>query len=252
MTCLINNDVTECPFTLHIIFFFLNVPPLCPDFLLLIDGSGRVLPIRTSGNVSLGVASKSPEGSGSVSALTSDFQKFSPFAAPLEDGGDKQTTGDESAYLPPHMRVPPPAASQRGGANGGVQLDYSPYYAATDYYSSLAKEHSLESQDSSTLSSPSDCLAQAASTGTGAAGSGAAGQDSLFQFSIGKILDDETGAPIPAGAASGPDCELPGFYEGVAYTEGPEGEMGPTSPLQLRPTDRPDAQRSSADAQVKR
>ncbi|XP_062382190.1 fas-activated serine/threonine kinase [Sardina pilchardus] len=228
-------------------------PGYYTDFLLLIDGSGRVLPIRTSGNVSLGVASKTPEGSGPVSALTSDFQKFSPFATALEDGSDKQPPGDDSGYLPPHMRAPPQPVAQRAGANGGVSLDYSTYYASTDYYSSLAKEHSLESQDSSTLSSPSDCLAQAGPASTGVAGSGSsAGPDSLFQFSIGKILDDETGVPIPTGAASGPNCELPAFYEGVAYPEGDGGEMGPTSPPQHHPADRPDAQRTSADPQVKR
>ncbi|KAL2097721.1 hypothetical protein ACEWY4_006928 [Coilia grayii] len=223
-------------------------PGYYTDFLLLIDHSGRVLPIRTTGNVALAVASKTPEGSSPVAVLTSDFQKFSPFAASLEDGGDQQA-GDESAYLSPHMRAPPPTAGQRGGANGGVPLEYTQYYAPTDYYSSLAKEHSLESQDSSTLSSPSDCLNQAGPVSTGPAG----GPDSLFQFSIGKILDDETGVPIPTGAASGPDCELPAFYEGVAYPEGGEGDMGPTSPPQLHPTDCPDAQRDArADPQVKR
>ena len=193
------------------------------------------------------MSSKPAEGSGAVGALTSDFQKFSPFPPPLEDAGDAQP-GDESVYLPAHMRPPPPPTGQRAGPNGGVPLDYSAYYPPTDYYSSLAKEHSLESQDSSTLSSPSDCLAQAGPAGTGAAG----GSDSLFQFSIGKILDDESGAPVPAGAASGPDCELPAFYEGVSYPEGGEGDMGRTSPPQLHPPDRPDAQRGSTDPQVKR
>lgn len=186
-----------------------------------------------------------------MAVLTSDFQKFSPFTASLEDGGDQQPGDESAAYLSPHMRpAPQPAGAQRaGGANGGMPLEYTQYYAPTDYYSSLAKEHSLESQDSSTLSSPSDCLTQAGPVSTGPAG----GPDSLFQFSIGKILDDETGgAPIPAGTAPGADCELPAFYEGVAYPEGGEGEMVPTSQPQLHPTDCPDAQRGAADPQVKR
>lgn len=157
---------------------------------------------------------KSPDGSTTVAALTSDFQKFSPFSPPLEEGVDKQPEND-STFLPPHV--------QRTGTNGAVQLDYNTYYPASDYYASLAKEHSLESQDSSTLSSPSECLAQAGSAVPGAT----APQDSLFQFSIGKILEDESGASIQVGANSGPDCSITPFYEGVAY------EAGDEAPLQL-------------------
>ncbi len=139
------------------------------DFLLWIDSTGRVLPIRTgtpaaslaAGSTACVVLNlKSPEGPGSVTALTTDFQKFSPFAPTLEEGADKRA-GEESTFLSAHMR--PPAAgggSQRVGPNGTAPLDYNPYYTTSDYYSTLAKEHSLESQDSSTLSSPSDCLTQ--------------------------------------------------------------------------------------------
>ena len=63
------------------------------------------------------------------------------------------------------------------------------------------------------------------------------------------IMDGKT---LHYGAASGPDCELPAFYEGVSYPEGGEGDMGRTSPPQLHPLDRPDAQRGSTDPQVKR
>ncbi|XP_030629776.1 fas-activated serine/threonine kinase isoform X2 [Chanos chanos] len=227
-------------------------PGYYTDFLLWIDAAGRVLPIRSgTAAMSIGVGSppcpvpKSPEGPGSVTVLTSDFQKFSPFAPPLEEGGDKRA-GDESAFLPPHMRSTAPA-NQRGGPNGGVPLDYNPYYPATDYYSTLAKENSLESQDSSTLSSPSDCLTQAGPSGSGTG----APPDSLFQFSIGKILEDEGGAAIPAGSTPGPDCEITTFYEGVTYPEGGENNVVPGSPLQLHPSDCPDAERAAGD-QVKR
>ncbi|XP_017541232.1 fas-activated serine/threonine kinase [Pygocentrus nattereri] len=224
-------------------------PGYYTDFLLWIDHSGRVLPIRAgSAAVSLRVDSspctvvnpKSPDSSNTVTALTSDFQKFSPFSPPLEEGADKPP-GQDSAFLPPHMRPSGPTG-QRVGTNGAVPLDYNPYYTTSDYYSTLAKEHSLESQDSSTLSSPSDCLAQASSAMPGTT----APQDSLFQFSIGKILEDEGGTPIPAGANSGADCEITPFYEGVTY-EGGESDVVTASPLQLHSTDPSETERTSGE-----
>lgn len=205
--------------------FFL---PPCADFLLWIDNTGHVLPIRAgSAAVSLTADSsmctvvnpKSPDGSSSVSALTSDFQKFSPFSPPLEEGVDKPPD-DDSTFLPSHI--------QRAGTNGAVPLEYNTYYPTSDYYTSLAKEHSLESQDSSTLSSPSECLTQGGSAVPGAI----APQDSLFQFSIGKILEDESGTSIQVGANSGPECSIMPFYEGVAYEAGDNNAVT-AAPLQL-------------------
>ncbi|KAG7455369.1 hypothetical protein MATL_G00255940 [Megalops atlanticus] len=235
-------------------------PGYYTDFLLWIDSSGSVLPIKTGGGAALGVGSppcvssmapKAPDSQASMAALTSDFQKFSPFVQ-LEEGADampgEELGASESTFLPHHIRPQAPAtpAAQRGGPNGGGPLDYSPYYPASDYYTSLAKEQSLESQDSSTLSSPSDCLAQGGAPSSG----GGAGPDSLFQFSIGKILEDEGGAP---GPAQGPDCELPAFYEGVAYPEAGKGGVGPASPLQLHPAGHPESERGPAEHhQVKR
>ncbi|KAJ8268446.1 hypothetical protein COCON_G00136180 [Conger conger] len=240
-------------------------PGYYTDFLLWIDSSGSVLPIKAGGGASLGVGSpacvpgmgagvvpKSPDGQAAVSALTADFQKFSPFVQ-LEEGSEgrpgEELGAPESPFLPHHIRpqVPPGPPPPRGGPNGGGPLDYSPYYSpSTDYYASLAKEQSLESQDSSTLSSPSDCLAQGGAQGPG----GGAGAESLFQFSIGKILEDEGGAP---GQAQGPDCDLPAFYEGVPYPEGGEGGVGPASPLQLHPAGCPEADRGPGEHhQVKR
>ncbi|XP_021445741.2 fas-activated serine/threonine kinase [Oncorhynchus mykiss] len=214
-------------------------PGYYTDFLLWIDSSGQVLPIQAG--ASLGVSHKAPEGSVAVTALASDFQKLSPFA-PLEEGGDQRPVGgDESVTLLPHhmQRGENPALAQRAGPNGGGPLDYNTYYTPADYYSSLAKEHSLESQDSSTLSSPpSDSLAQPMASGVG--GSTTAAPVSLFQFSIGKILEDEGGVQVGPGN-HGPDCELPVFYEGLA------GDVG------LHPADRTDTERAVGDQrQVKR
>ncbi|XP_034410569.1 fas-activated serine/threonine kinase [Cyclopterus lumpus] len=211
-------------------------PGYYTDFVLWMDSSGRVLPIRTG----LVLPIVPPSADDAVAVVTSEFQKFSPFAAP-EEGAELPVGGSTElgSFLPHHIHsvagaVAPPGPPQPG-TNGGP---YGPYYVpAAEYYSGLAKEHSLESQDSSTLSSPpSDGLAP-----TGAQGpAGSTAPDSLFQFSIGKILEDE------GRSQEGPrtDRELPGFYEGVTYSEEPD--RGPPSP-QLNPPDRPDADNPPTD-----
>ncbi|KAL0966872.1 hypothetical protein UPYG_G00301210 [Umbra pygmaea] len=216
-------------------------PGYYTDFLLWIDGSGRVLPIGTMPGAALGVAPKAPEVSVAVTALTSDFQKFSPFS-PIEDEGDQRPVrvDEPVAFLANHMqRGVNPTLAQRAGSNNGGPLDYNAYYVPVDYYSSLAKEHSLESQDSSTLSSPpSDSLTQ--QTTSGVPVPSATAPDTLFQFSIGKILEDE------GGVQDRSNCELPAFYEGaVEYTDGADGDVGSDSPLQLRLGDRADAERAA-------
>lgn len=236
-------------------------PGYYTDFVLWMDGSGRVLPIQSGAGLALSivppscvaVASKPADGGVTVATLTSDFQKFSPFPV-LEEGTEQQCQGGEvmggttepGSFLPHHIRGTPgaaaPSAPPRPGTNGGGPLDYGPYYVPAEYYSSLAKEHSLESQDSSTLSSPpSDGLGPPGAPGP----SVATAPDSLFQFSIGKILEDEgvTGAP----AGQGTDCELPAFYEGMTYDEGPGSDRGPPSPLQIHPPDLPGAENMPAD-----
>ncbi|XP_042339473.1 uncharacterized protein LOC121940856, partial [Plectropomus leopardus] len=215
-------------------------PGYYTDFVLWLDGSGQVLPIRPGGGLALSIVPPScitmttKPADGAVAVVTSEFQKFSPFAA-LEEGAEPpcQEAVEPRSFLPHHVRSTPGAAAPSGpprpGTNGGP---YGVYFVpAAEYYSGLAKEHSLESQDSSTLSSPpSDGLAP-----QGAQGPAAAAPDSLFQFSIGKILEDEGGAP----GGPGTDCKLPGFYKGVTYSEGSGVDRG-APPLQLHPPDGPD------------
>ncbi|XP_047197870.1 fas-activated serine/threonine kinase [Hippoglossus stenolepis] len=233
-------------------------PGYYTDFVLWMDGSGRVLPIRPGAALSLSVvpascvAMASKPADGSVAVVTSEFQRFSPFAV-LEEGGEQQCHVGEAmggamepiSFLPHHIRSTTGAALSSGAprpTNGGP-LDYGPYFVpAAEYYSSLAKEHSLESQDSSTLSSPP-------SDGQAPPGAPepveATAPDSLFQFSIGKILEDEGGTGAPE--SQGTDCALPGFYEGVTYSEVSVADRGPSSPPQLHPPDQPELDNPPTD-----
>ncbi|TNN24845.1 Fas-activated serine/threonine kinase [Liparis tanakae] len=188
-----------------------------PDFVLWMDPSGRVLPIRTGPVPPVG-----PPGD-AVAVVTSDFQTFSPFAAPAEEAELPVGGATELGSFLPASGAPQP------GTNGGP---CGPFYGP-------------ESQDGSTLSSPpSDGPAPPEARGptgapeaqgpAGAQGptgtpeaqgptgapeaqgpAGAPAPGSLFQFSIGKILEDE----------GGPREEL---YEGGTYPQEPDG--GPPSP----------------------
>ncbi|KAM6918706.1 fas-activated serine/threonine kinase [Xenentodon cancila] len=216
-------------------------PGYYTDFLLWLDNSGRVLPIRPGGGLPLNmappscvsVASKASEGG--VSAVTSELQKFSPFAS-LEGSGEQPCqvseglagTMEARPFLPHHLCSTAGAAATSGPTRSG------PYYVPAAEYYSLNKDPSLESQDSSTLSSsPSDGLAPPGVQGPPGA---TVAPDPLFQFSIGKILEDE--GAVGATGVQETDCELPGFYEGVTYAEG--AERGGSTPPQLQTPERPE------------
>ncbi|XP_068261609.1 fas-activated serine/threonine kinase [Nyctibius grandis] len=186
-------------------------PGYCTDFLLWINRSGTVLPLSR-----VPAASKAPSAHttaspaamslrSSVLALTSDLQDFAPFA-PETPGSPPSSRESNLAgrFLPALCPAP-----------GGPC-----YQPPSDYYCGLSKESSLESQGSSTLSSPSECLsAQPAGTpdcsprGTSAA--------TLFQFPIGKILEEEEEA-----AAAGRRGHDRGCFPGEQAQEEP-GERSP-------------------------
>nr|XP_005994284.2 PREDICTED: fas-activated serine/threonine kinase [Latimeria chalumnae] len=251
-------------------------PGYYTDFLLWINNSGSV--VNINGNVQgsssplCPVASspqakptESPTGSlhSGVAALTSDFQKFSPFAHENlnAEGQEKRIDGNlvtEVSFLS-HIRPP---SGMVGRGNSGATLlssaaiEYSPYYPPSDYYTTLGKDQSLESQESSSLSSPSDCLAQPT---TAAECSPVMSSATLFQFPIGKILEEEapkTAVPPPLGQEHnlfGCDQPVHGFYNNVAYQENEvgteKGVMGqveilsPSSPLQLTSPNHADNER---------
>ena len=162
------------------------------------DSSGQVLPIRSGSALAPGAAPPSCVQD-AVATVTPEFQ-LSAFPA-VEDGAEQ----------PCQVASPGPLGP---GSNGGP-LDYGSYYIpSAEHYSRLPKEQSLESQDSSTLSSPrSESLAQPGACGPAGA------THALFQFSIGKILDEEEG---PGGQRN--PCEL---YRGVAGPQPPKLDVEP-------------------------
>lgn len=119
----------------------------------------------------------------SVLALTSDLQDFAPFApeTPSSPPGSRESNL-AGRFLPTLCPAP-----------GGPC-----YQPSSDYYCGLSKESSLESQGSSTLSSPSECLS-AQPAGTPDCSPRGTSTATLFQFPISKILEEEeettTGCP---------------------------------------------------------
>uniref|UniRef100_A0A8B9BPR4 RAP domain-containing protein n=1 Tax=Anser brachyrhynchus TaxID=132585 RepID=A0A8B9BPR4_9AVES len=186
-------------------------PGYCTDFLLWINRSGTVLPLSR-----VPAASKAPPAHAaaspaaislrsSVLALASDLQDFAPFAP--------ETPGSPPA--PRENNLAGRFLSTLCPAPGGPC-----YQPPSDYYRGLSKESSLESQGSSTLSSPSECLsAQPAGTpDCSPRGSSAA---TLFQFPIGKILEEE------AAAAAGCPQREHGSFQGEQAQEDAEGRSPP-------------------------
>lgn len=115
----------------------------------------------------------------SVLALTSDLQDFAPFAP--------ETPGSPPA--PRENNLAGRFLSTLCPAPGGPC-----YQPPADYYCGLSKESSLESQGSSTLSSPSECLSAPPASTPDCSPRGSA---TLFQFPIGKILEEEAGVACP-------------------------------------------------------
>uniref|UniRef100_A0A8B9SXZ8 Fas-activated serine/threonine kinase n=1 Tax=Anas platyrhynchos TaxID=8839 RepID=A0A8B9SXZ8_ANAPL len=160
-------------------------PGYCTDFLLWINRSGTVLPLSR-----VPAASKAPPAPAaaspaavslrsSVLALTSDLQDFAPFAP--------ETPGSPPA--PRENNLAGRFLSTLCPAPGGPC-----YQPPADYYCGLSKESSLESQGSSTLSSPSECLS---APPAGTPDCSPRGSATLFQFPIGKILEEEAGVACP-------------------------------------------------------
>ncbi|XP_043543487.1 fas-activated serine/threonine kinase isoform X1 [Chiloscyllium plagiosum] len=207
-------------------------PGYYTDFLLWINGSGTVLHIN--GTIHSAGTSLCPSGSNSkptentasihgqpdIPTLTADFQKFSPFGHDEVIVKEKRD-GDLTAEVDFLTRTQPAVSSGRSGSASVLAnstIEYNTYYPPSNYYTSLTKEQSLESQDSSTLSSPSDCLNQVPNT-TGC--SPVIGSSSLFQFPIEKILDEQTETPSQNQEHNlfRTEQTTPNFYDSPHYPE---------------------------------
>ncbi|XP_069778787.1 fas-activated serine/threonine kinase isoform X4 [Narcine bancroftii] len=239
-------------------------PGYYTDFLLWINGSGAVLHINgTTPNAGTPLCSflpppKSTEKPSAlhtlanITSLTSDFQRFSPFC-PNDTMPKEKREAEHMVGMDFLNRTRVPGS---GGSSilSGATVEYNTYYPPSNYYSSLTKEQSLESQESSTLSSPSDSLNQPPAT-TGS--SPAISSNSLFQFPIGKILDEEaeTAPQDQEHHLFGNEEPAPSFYDNLAYPEGQgragQGEPVPT-PLQLSSPRLTDKERGRNNDQVNR
>ncbi|XP_065687433.1 fas-activated serine/threonine kinase [Patagioenas fasciata] len=177
-------------------------PGYCTDFLLWINRSGTVLPLSrvpAAAKVPLAHAAAPSAAAlrSSVLALTSDLQDFAPFAA--EAPSSPRESGLAGRFLPALCPAP-----------GGPC-----YQPPSDYYCGLGKEPALESQGSPAEGLPApagtpDCSPRCSSTAT------------LFQFPIGKILEEEEEEKAPG---HDPKC----FQGGQAVLEEPGERSPPTS-----------------------
>lgn len=185
------------------------IPVLSPaDFLLWINRSGTVLPLSRVPAASRAPPATSPVTislRSSVLALTSDLQDFAPFApeTPSSPPGPRES-GRAGRFLPALCPAP-----------GGPC-----FQPPSDYYCGLSKEPSLASPGSSTLSSPSECLS-APPPGTPDC-SPRTSTTSLFQFPIGKILEEEE-------EAAGCPGQEHGCFQGERAQEEPEEQSPPAS-----------------------
>ncbi|KAL2307071.1 hypothetical protein Nmel_000012 [Mimus melanotis] len=183
-------------------------PGYCTDFLLWINRSGTVLPLSRVPAASRAPPATSPVTMSlrsSVLALTSDLQDFAPFAAetPSSPPGPRES-GRAGRFLPALCPAP-----------GGPC-----FQPPSDYFCGLSKEPSLASPGSSTLSSPSECLS-APPPGTPDC-SPRTSTASLFQFPIGKILEEEE-------EAAGCPGQEHGCFQGEQAQEQPEERSPPGS-----------------------
>ncbi|XP_054027140.1 fas-activated serine/threonine kinase [Dryobates pubescens] len=193
-------------------------PGYCTDFLLWVNRSGTVLPLSR-----VPAASKAPPALGaaapaalslrsSVLALTSDLQDFAPFAAEGPSSPPAPRESLAGRFLPALCPAP-----------GGPC-----YQPPSDYFCGLSKEASLESQGSSSLSSPSECLS-AQPPGTPDCSPGGTSAATLFQFPIGKILEEEEEEEEVVSAPSGCPGHDHSCFPGEQSQEEVEGRSPPPS-----------------------
>nr|XP_057922873.1 fas-activated serine/threonine kinase [Doryrhamphus excisus] len=214
-------------------------PGYYTDFVLWMDSSGRVLPIQSNPPLALGSTPVACGCSKRVPQVPDHIHKFSSATLPEECDQKpeeicKTTDGAQEPFQSQHMYNTAGATVSSGPCclgDGSAPADYGSYSVpVVEYYSSVAKEHSLESQDSSTLSSPpSDGPPPATAPGP----ADGAAPNSIFQFSIGKILEDEadTGPPDDQGKE---------LSEEAKRNDGSTADEGCPSLARLSPTGVPE------------
>ncbi|XP_049604094.1 fas-activated serine/threonine kinase [Syngnathus scovelli] len=167
-------------------------PGYYTDFLLRVDSSGRVLPMQSSGHSVPGSAvGCTPQEVDDISNLSASLAALDTGAR--EAAGAAQTTGGtvEPGSFPPRTAYGPAGGTCLKDSSGPSDSGPQCHVPAAEY-------HLTESQESATLSSPPSegPLPPAEDLGLVAVGATSA-PDSLFQFSMGKILEDEASADLP-------------------------------------------------------
>ncbi|XP_077413785.1 fas-activated serine/threonine kinase [Vanacampus margaritifer] len=165
-------------------------PGYFTDFILRMDSSGRVLPMQSSGAARVDSARADSAQADSAPQEVDDIGDLSSSLAALDAGAREEadatgTTMEAGSFLPQ-------PAYGAGLRDAGAPSDPGPLY-----YPPVAEYRSLESQDSSTLSSPP-------SNGD-ATPAAVVPANARFPFPAGTMLEDEVSAGSPADQGTSGD-----------------------------------------------
>ncbi|XP_061835202.2 fas-activated serine/threonine kinase [Nerophis lumbriciformis] len=161
-------------------------PGYYTDFVLWMDSSGRVLPIQSGAPLAPG---STPAACGGSKGGVAEECGQKSLELDKTTDGSKESRSFQSQHIHSTPGATSPSAPPRLGDSDGPSDCGSYCVPVVEYYSSVSKEHSLESQDSSTLSSPPSDAPPPSLAAQGSTCDTA--PNSIFQFSISKILEYE-------------------------------------------------------------